>query len=215
MAKELTLYIDAFWTSPYAFSNFVALREKGLEFELVELSLPDKEHHAEFFQKGSLTGRVPALRHGDFWLSESMAINEYLAETFPFPRYPRLFPENLQERARARQLMDWVRSDLMPIREQRSTASLFYDLPVEPLNPAGQAAAARLISVAQSVIPEERTTLFGAWCLADADFSLVLNRLHKQGHPMPGKVQRYVDANWQRPSVREWVDHPRRTFVPY
>jgi glutathione S-transferase len=40
---DLTLYGDAFWISPYVFSCFVALREKGLPFAVVEVSLADGE----------------------------------------------------------------------------------------------------------------------------------------------------------------------------
>src|ERR1700687_2616412 len=119
----LTLHIDDHWVSPYAFSSFVALREKKLEFEIKEGSLPKREHHVPTYRDPSLTGLVPALRHDDYWLSESSAINEYLADVFPFPKHPRIFPEDLKERGRARQLMAWVRSDLMPVRDQRSTWS--------------------------------------------------------------------------------------------
>lgn len=124
--SELTLYVDAYWSSPYAFSAFVALEEKQLQFKVEELSIHKREHRAAFYREGSLTGRLPALKHGSYWLSESQAIAEYLDETFPAPKHPRLFPEDLQERGRARQLMAWVRSDLMPLREERSTNGVFY-----------------------------------------------------------------------------------------
>lgn len=212
---DITLYVDDHWSSPYAFSNFVALREKGLAFEVKELSLPKKETTQGDYRVQSLTGRVPMLRHGDYFLTESSAINEYLAETFPFPRHPRLFPENLQERGRARQLMAWFRSDLMPIREERPTSCLFYDQPVKPLSDAGKQHAERLVLAADTLIAEDRTTLFAQWCIADADFALVLKRLVKHGHPVAPKVKRYVEANWARPSVKEWVDHARKPFTPY
>jgi glutathione S-transferase len=211
----LTLYIDDHWISPYAFSNFVGLREKKLEFTIHEVSLPKREHHAPEYRDRSLTGRVPVLAHDDFWLSESMAINEYLAEVFPFPKHPRIFPEDLKERAKARQLMEWVRSDLMPIREQRPTSKLFYDQPVQPLDAKGEAAVERLLRAADAVISEDRTTLFAQWCIADADFALMLNRVIKHGQKVHPKISRYADANWARPSVREWVDHQRKAYVEY
>ncbi len=37
--SRLRLYVDAQFTSPYAMSVFVALREKGIEFELSPLDL--------------------------------------------------------------------------------------------------------------------------------------------------------------------------------
>lgn len=213
--SELTLYVDGFWISPYALSAYVALKEKGLPFEVKEVPLDKKEHHRPEYRDSSLTGRVPALRHGDFWLSESSAIAEYLAETFPSPKYPRLFPENLQERGRARQIQAWLRSDLMPIREERPTASIFYERAKAPLSPKCEEAVERLLRLANHLIREDRTTLFGAWCIADTDLAVMLQRLNANGHPLPAKVKAYAEAQWQRPSVKEWVDHPRRPYVPY
>src|SRR5690348_7512932 len=98
----LTLYVDAFWNSPYALSAYVVLREKGLTFETRTIALQTKEHHQPWYLDGSITGRVPALSHGALWLSESQAIVEYLEEAFPAPSFPRVLPESLTERARAR-----------------------------------------------------------------------------------------------------------------
>ena len=53
----------------------------------------------------------------DVWLSESVAIIEYLEDRFTPPRYPRLYPEELEERARARLVQGLVRSDFMAIRK--------------------------------------------------------------------------------------------------
>jgi glutathione S-transferase len=205
---DLTLFIDDLWISPYALSAFVGLREKGLQFETRELSLRDGQHWKGDYQDGALTGRVPALRHGDFWVAESSAIVEYLDDAFP--KLPRLLPENPQERARARQLMAWVRSDLLPIRDERPTTSLFYQAEKKPLSDAARTASERVLKVADRLIYEGRTTLFQGWSIADTDFALMLNRLVHSGHPVLPKVQRYVDANWSRASVSEWVRHPRK-----
>lgn len=75
--RSLRLYVDAHFTSPYAMSAFVTLREKGLEFELVTLNLDTGENQSEAFAQLSLTGRVPTLVQGEFALSESSAITEY------------------------------------------------------------------------------------------------------------------------------------------
>jgi glutathione S-transferase len=151
---DLSVSVDAYWTSPYAFSAFVALKEKGLVFEVEEVALHNGEHRKPAALAASLTGRVPLLRHQGWTLTESSAIDEYLEDVFPHPQYRRLFPEDARERARARQLMAWVRSDLMPIRQERPTTGLFYeDMSVEPLSAAGQTAAARLLAVAEALVP--------------------------------------------------------------
>src|SRR5467141_523781 len=114
--SALTLSVDSFWISPYAFSCYVALKEKGLPFEVRAVSLPDKDHHRPEYQKQSLTGRIPMLQHGDFALSASSAMVEYLHDAFPLT--PRALSTAVRDRARARQIRASLRSDLMPIREE-------------------------------------------------------------------------------------------------
>lgn len=111
--KNLRLYVDAQFTSPYAMSAFVALSEKGLSFEITTVNLAINEN-----QEAGFASRVPTLQHGSFFLSESSAITEYVDESFPGVA---LYPTEAHSRARARQVQAWLRSDLMPIRQERST----------------------------------------------------------------------------------------------
>ncbi len=210
---DLTLWVDAFWISPYAFSSFVALEEKELAFDVEEVAMHREGPRAPEYARRSLTARVPMLRHGDFHLSESSAIAEYLEEAFPGS--PPLLPENLQQRARARQVMAWVRSDLMSIREERSAETIFYAPATEPLSSKAQQAAAKLLAATEALLAPGATSLFGKFTIADADLTFMLQRLGKSGHPLGDKVQRFVDAVWSRPGVRKWWDRKRPTFVPY
>ena len=114
----MRLYVDANFASPYALVAFVSLIEKGLEFEIEPLDLAAHANHDPNFARTSITRRVPTLIHDNFALSESSAICEYLDETFPGTR---LYPTDPHDRARARQIQAWVRSDLMPIRDERPT----------------------------------------------------------------------------------------------
>lgn len=211
----LILYVDAFWTSPYAFSAFVCLTEKGLPFETREVRLQDREQMTPAFQAVSLTERVPVLEHGAFRLSESSAIVEYLEDTFPAPGHPALLPPARQERARARQIMAWIRSDLMPIREERPTSTIFYAPTRAPLSPAGIVASQRLLSAASAFLPDGRTSLFDSFSIADADLALMLQRLIANGDEVTPRLRAFVAAQWQRPSVRAFVDRPRPAYVPY
>jgi len=210
---DLTLWVDAFWISPYAFSSFVALEEKQLPYDVEEVAMHRAENRAPDYARRSLTVRVPMLRHGDFFLSESSAIAEYLDDAFPGT--PRVLPADVRQRARARQVMAWVRSDLMPIREERSTNTIFYEPATEPLSRAAERAAAKLLAAADALLAPGATSLFGAFSIADADLTLMLQRLGKSGHPLGDKVQRFVDATWSRASVRKWVERKREAFVPY
>ncbi len=126
-------------------SVFVALEEKSLPYELVTVDLGNRAHFAPDYAATSLTQRVPTLVHDDFALSESSAITEYLDETFPGTR---LYPADPRQRAGARQVQAWLRSDLMPIRTERSTEVLFYGPSSEPLSSLAQAAAQKLFAAA-------------------------------------------------------------------
>ena len=211
----LTLYVDSFSISPYAFSVYVALEEKGVPYTWKTVSLPDKAHHRPEYRDASLTGRVPAIDHDGFWLAESAAIVDYLEEVFPAPQYRRALPEDIKERARARMVMHWIRSDLMPIREERPTHTMFYERADKPLSPEGHVAVGRLIETASKLIPDGATSMFGAWCQADSDLAFMLQRLVMNHHDVPAKLRKFVDAQWARPSVQKWVSHDRPPYVPY
>src|ERR1700738_1759306 len=114
----MLLYADAVFDCPSAVVVFVSLMKKGLDFEIESLDLAAHDNHDPNFARTSITRRVPTLIHDGFALSESSAICEYIDETFPGTR---LYPADPRDRARARQIQAWVRSDLMPIRDERPT----------------------------------------------------------------------------------------------
>jgi glutathione S-transferase len=213
--ETLMLYGDRFWISPYVFSCFVGLREKGLPFRVETLGLDRKDQRTPEYRQRSLTARVPTLVHGEFALSESSAIHEYLDEAFPPPEHPALLPRGLRERARARQLLHWIRSDLPALREERATTTMFYQRASAPLSRAGQADADKLTEVAGAVIPARGGPLFGAWSIADADLAFMLHRLLLNGHEVPAPVRAFAEAEWQRPSIQEYVGRERPPYVAY
>ncbi|WP_415914421.1 glutathione transferase [Paraburkholderia sp. J67] len=201
-AEDLRLYVDAQFTSPYAMSAFVALHEKGLPFELGTIDLESNENREPDFAARSLTQRVPTLVHNDFSLSESSAITEYIDEVFSGSL---LYPKDAVRRARARQIQAWLRSDLMPIRQERSTNVVFYGAHAASLSDAASMAAEKLFSAASALLDEHSPNLFGEWCIADVDLALMLNRLVLSGDPVPERLVAYATHQWQRPSVQRWV----------
>jgi len=211
----LTLYIDSFSISPYAFSAYVALEEKGVPYVWKTVSLADGAHKRPEYLGPSMTGRVPAIDHDGFWLAESAAIVDYLDDAFPAPQYKRALPEDIRDRARARMVLHWIRSDLMPIREERPTHTMFYARADQPLSAAGETAVRRLYDTASRLIPDGATALFGAWCQADSDLAFMLHRLILNGHDVPKKLRAFAEAQWARPSVQKWVAHDRPPYVAY
>ena len=215
MSAPVVLYADPFWVSPYVFSSFVALREKDLAFEVVTIDLSKGEHRREPFRSSSLTARVPALDDHGFWLSESNAIAEYLEEAYPPPEHRRLFPADPRQRARARQMMAFLRTDLGPLRDERPSEMVFYQMAGAPLSEPALRSARKLIDVAEQLIAAGSTTAFDEWSVADADLALALRRIAADGDLLPARLRDYAASQWARPSVRAYVEHPREPFVPY
>nr|WP_228021507.1 glutathione transferase [Romeria gracilis] len=198
------LYADSQFFSPYAMSVFVTLVEKEAQFELQTVDLQAEANQSPDYQKLSLTSRVPTLTHGDFHLSESSAISEYLEDLLPPPKYRRVYPSNLRERARARQIQAWLRSDFLPIRTERSTEVVFSQPVDTPLSDAAQASADRLFTAVERLLVDDAQNLFGEWCIADTDLALMLNRLVLNGDNVPEKLAAYAQNQWERQSVQRW-----------
>lgn len=204
MNDRIVLYANKQFSSPYALSAYAALVEKGLPFRLETVDLQSRQHASPQYTRVSLTSRVPTLADGDFSLSESSAIVEYLEDAYGAPQYPRVFPQDLRLRARARQIQAWLRSDLLALREERPTTVIYADRNPQPLSSAGQQAARKLLAAADTLIDAQGGPLFADWCIADTDLAVMLNRLAANGDPVPGKILKYVETQWQRQSMQDW-----------
>src|ERR1700730_1406352 len=202
----MLLYADSKFTSPYAMSVFVALTEKQLPFEIRTLDLDAGANNDPDYARTSLTQRVPTLIDRGFALSESSAIAEYLDDTFPNPP---IFPADRQQRARARQVQAWLRSDFMPVRQERPTPTIFYRPVSTPLSSAAQIASRKLCAAASELLSHGGENLFGHWSIADVDLALMLNRLILNGDQVPTNLVRYATAQWERPSIQRWVRRER------
>lgn len=206
---DFKLYVDAQFASPYAMSVFVTLTEKGIPFDIQTVDLGANENHQPGYSRLSLTRRVPTLAHDGFHLSESSAISEYLEEQFPAPQHAAVYPRDVRERAKARQIQAWLRSDFMPIREERTTEVVFFQPSNQPLSEVARASAAKLIAAADSLLEDNAAHLFSEWCIADTDLALMLNRLVLNGDEVPEKLVAYARHQWQRSSVQQWVNQER------
>jgi glutathione S-transferase len=201
------LYTDAEFFSPYAMSAFITLTEKGIPFTVKPVDLAQGKNQEAAYAALSLTRRVPTLVIGEFQLSESSAIDEYLDEIHPaHPVYPR----DAKQRAKAREVQAWLRSDLQALRAERPTEAVFINSKFPPLSAAAQAAANKLIAVVEKLLSHGQDNLFREWCIADTDLALMLNRLVIHGDAVPESIRHYAHKQWQRPSVQAWLALPEK-----
>lgn len=210
-SAKLKLYVGADFVSAFAMSTFVALKEKQLSFELVTVDLKTRENYQPTYRDLSLTCKIPTLVHESFALSESSAIAEYLDDIAP--EQQKLFPQDTRQRARARQLQAWLRSDLLIIRKERPADLIYFGKKDTPLSDDALTAVDRLFFVADHLLKGGADHLFGDWSIADTDLAIMLNRLLANGDHVPARLAAYVRRQWDRDSVRAWMDIERTALA--
>jgi glutathione S-transferase len=211
--EPITLYVEAFWSSPWTGTVFVALREKQLAFQTsIGMMYPSVGAMAALREQ-TLTGTAPVLQHGATWIAESIAIVEYLEDVFP---QVRVLPADVRDRAHARQIMSWLRTGLDALRRERPTEHIFYPPPARaPLSAAAQRGVDDLVFVAERLGAGPGGALFGgAFGVVDVDLAFALMRVVRAGTRLPAAVEAYAHAVWARPSVREYVEHARPPNPP-
>src|SRR5262249_32748177 len=151
-------------------------------------------------------------QHGDFWLTESLAIVEYLEELFTPPEHGRLFPEDARARARARQIMTFVRTSLFALRSERPWWTCVYPATdLAPLSRDAELDARELVSFVARLASRGE---LADWSIAHADLAFSLLRLAATGYVLPELVQGFLAGALARPSLRVYVDHGRPPFAP-
>ena len=112
MTYPLRLY--SYWRSSAAYRVRIGLNLKGLAYETVPVHLvrDGGEQHGPAFRQVNPQGRVPVLEHGRRILRQSVAILEYLDETWPTPA---LLPSGSRDRQRVRAIAQAVACDIHPL----------------------------------------------------------------------------------------------------
>ena len=216
MSDKLVLFVGEKNISSWSMRGFLALQEKGVPFEEREIPLRmDKDRKQR--RAVSPTGKVPVLHHGARVIPDSMAIVEYLEETFPPPHYPALWPADPGQRAHARWLAAAMHSGFMKLRESMSFNLCFLAQP-PPATPEALAEAAEVLSFWEDALARKTTPgafLFGPFGAVDAMYAPVVWRLTGFRVPTAStpKAAAYMQAVLARPSVKRWMD-PARALPP-
>ena len=91
-----TLYLGNKNYSSWSLRGWLVMKEVHTPFDEVIIPLNAPGTPSSGIRAHSPSGRVPALRHGDITVWDSLAIGEYLAEVFPEVG---LWPEDRAARA--------------------------------------------------------------------------------------------------------------------
>ena len=188
--------------SSWSLRPWIALAASGIPFteEVVPLDQPDTK---EKIKRHSAAGRVPVLHHGDITVWESLAILEYLAESFPDAG---IWPEGRGARAMARSISSEMHAGFQVLR---STCPMNMRRPKRRLGlPPAAAADVRRIEELWAGCREAHGNggpfLFGSFTAADAMYAPVVNRFEVYDVPVSRETRAYMEAVMALPAWQGW-----------
>jgi glutathione S-transferase len=222
----LTLYIGNKNYSSWSMRPWVLMTQAGIAFTEQSVRFDSFESDSQFKQtilSVNPVGKVPVLVNSVLGLNaavwDSLAICEYLAETYPELH---LWPTDKAARARARSLCAEMHSGLVPLRSHcpMNIEAHLPDVGARLLQDHAdlRASLQRVVTMWQTELTQYGgPMLFGSFSIADAFFAPVCMRLRTYALPLPSDVQAYVDRVVALPSVAQWIRDARaeKDFRPF
>ncbi|BAM87856.1 putative maleylacetoacetate isomerase [Bradyrhizobium oligotrophicum S58] len=201
MAKP-TLTISSKNYSSWSLRGWLLAKFAGLDFDEVVVGPDDASARAEILLLSSSI-LVPCLRHDGATIWDTLAIGEYLNETFPEAG---LLPADRIERAHCRSISGEIHSGFTTLR-----ASL-------PVNLKGHFPGFKVWTRAQADIDRiwaiwhdclDRSGgpfLFGPRGMADAMYAPVVTRFVTYDVKLEPRLKAYADLVMAMPEMQEWIE---------
>lgn len=194
--------------SSWSLRPWLALRVAGIAFEETVVPLYE-QGSSEKIRQFSPTGKVPCLVDGEITVWDSLAILEYVAETYP---QAQLWPTSAARRALARSVAAEMHSGFMPLR-QNMPMNTRKSLPGKGLPTDAEAKAAvekdiaridALWSDLRRAHASEGPFLFGAFSCVDAMFAPVVSRFATYGISLSPEAEQYAQTILALPAMKDW-----------
>jgi maleylacetoacetate isomerase/maleylpyruvate isomerase len=128
----MSIKLYSYWRSSAAFRVRIVLNLKRLEYEIVPVSLApgESEHRKEAYRRKNPQMLVPFLEDGDIAIGQSMAILEYLEETYPDVK---LLPDEQPLRSQVRAFCNMIACDIHPILNLRIMSYIRDEFHADPM----------------------------------------------------------------------------------
>lgn len=200
--------------SSWSMRPWVLLRQAGIPFEEVLVRFDSFDTDSQFKQtlaRLNPAGKVPVLTDGELVIWDTLAIAEYLAESYPGKQ---LWPADKAARARARSVCAEMHSGFTALRSH-CPQNIEASLPdtgalIWRDKPAVRADVERLVAMWGELLQAHGgPLLFGGFTIADAYFAPVCMRLKTYGLPVPPAIAVYVERVAALPGVASWIQDAR------
>jgi glutathione S-transferase len=201
---DLTIYLGNKNYSSWSLRPWLALKYTTLDFDEVVIPLYQPTSR-ETVLKYSPSGKVPALRHGDVTVWESLAICEYLAESFPTFD---LWPKEPTARAAARAVSAEMHAGFTALR-QHLPMNIRSSFPDRGVTPEVQGDINRVMAIWRDCRTRfgsgQGDFLFGPFTIADAMYAPVVTRFRTYRIELERDAAAYCDTIMALPAMQEWI----------
>ena len=201
---DLTIYLGNKNYSSWSLRAWLALKRTTVAFEEVVVPLFQPTSR-ETILKYSPSGRLPALKHGELTVWDSLAICEYLAESFPTFDF---WPKDPATRAAARAVSAEMHSGFQAMR-QHLPMNIRSSFPGREITPEAQADINRIMAIWRDCRTRfgelKGRFLFGNFTIADAMFAPVVSRFRTYKTDLEREADAYCDTIMAMPEMQEWI----------
>lgn len=204
----MQLYIGNKNYSSWSLRPWLLMRHAGIAFEeiLVRLDFGEGSPFKRQLMTVAPIAKVPVLVDEGFAIWDTLAIAEYLAETFPEMN---LWPPARADRARARSLCAEMHAGFVALRTSfpmNIEATLAHvGAQVLREQPAVLRDVERIAAMwSEALDASGGPFLFGDFGIVDAYYAPVCTRLRTYGVTLPNGAQAYAQRILELPSQREW-----------
>jgi glutathione S-transferase len=196
------LVIGDFSKSSWSLRAWLVLVKADVSFETLQIKLEQSETRKRILEH-SPSGKVPALLLGDIVINDSLAISEYIADTYPAAN---LWPQDSRIKALARAAAAEMHSGFTHLRTQMSFGLNTGDTP-ESLTTETQEEIQRIFAIWNQLREMSGSTQFlcGDFGIVDAMFVPVVFRFRRYGVAVPAQLQGYVEKVLAYAPVQEWL----------
>jgi len=202
--SDLTIYLGNKNYASWSLRAWLALKHSAAEFEEVVIPLYQPGSRQTVMQY-SPSGRVPALRHGELTVWDSLAICEYLAEIFPDAG---LWPADPAARAVARAVSAEMHAGFAALRRDLPM-NIRSSFPGRPLASEVHADINRIMAIWRDCRTRfgegNGDFLFGPFTIADAMYAPVVTRFRTFKIDLEREAEAYCAAIVALPAMQEWT----------
>jgi glutathione S-transferase len=190
--------------SSWSLRAWLALKQTGADFDEVVVPLSRPETKDEI-RRHSPSGKVPALRHGELVVWESLAIGEYLSDSFPECG---LWPEGDTARAVARSVSSEMHAGFAALRAHLPM-NIRGRFPGREIPPPVQQEINRITALwrdCRTRFGADGDFLFGDFTMADAMYAPVVTRFHTFEVNLEETAAAYCEAMRAWPAMKAWAE---------